>query len=260
MKNVCNNPLLLQGFRMSGSAAVVAANTVVNQKATIEQQRGNVKYLDVLSMIAPGALTNAKALVNVQTGGDDLLQNIPASMFNPEAYTKAYNLVCVDMEAGQTVNWTFDNSNNANDTNATLHLYYENPFLLDEKFLAKFDEKARGLKERVYSYAVAGGVKSGTSQKQQLPSSQGNIIGVQLFAENGAGVIADIYKAFVTVLINGEQVILNANLGLGWQGTSRPYMRFPISVPKSGTFEIQIDNGDSATQNIYGLKFFFDQE
>lgn len=260
-KTVCNkDPLLLQGFRMSKTAANVAAGQVVTGYATIQQQRGNVKYLDVMSMIAPGATGNIGSLISIDTGGNILLQNIPASMYNPNAYSKYYNLTCVDIEEGQTVNWTFDNSASANANNACMHLYYENPYLLDADFLSKFDEKARGLKERVYSFTAAAASKVQGTGKLQLPSDQGNIIGFQIFAENVAGTKADVYNAFITVLINGTQVVEDACLGIGYAETSRPYMRFPIFCEKSGTFELQVDNGDSATANRYGIKFFFDQD
>lgn len=260
-KMVCDkDPLILQGFRMSKAAANVAAGQVVTGFATIEQNRGNVKFLDVLSVIAPGGTGNIGSVVSVDTGGNNLLQNIPASMFNPGAYAKYYNLVCCDIEAGQTINWTFDNSASGNANNAFLHLYYENPYLLDDAFLAKFDQKARGLKERVYTFTATAGNKAAGSGKIQLPSDQGNIIGFQIFSENAAGTKADVYNAFITVLINGITVVEDACLGIGNPDTSRPYLRFPLFCEKSGTFELQVDNADSATANRYGIKFFFDQQ
>lgn len=257
--NICKSPLLLQGFRMSGSASNIPAGAIVKGQKVIQQQRGNAIFLDVLEMLNVGVDTNFNAAISVQTGGVDLLQTVPAPMFNPDAYVRSYNLTCVDLEAGQTVNWIYDNSASATANNAALHLYYENPLLLDKEFLSQFDDKARGLKERVYQFSAAAGARLTTSTAIQLPSDQGKIIGIQVYGFNAQATPRDCYQAFVSVQVNGETVIDNGCLGIGHPSTSRPYMRFPLSLEKSGTFEITLDNSNSGTINIFGIKFFFGQ-
>ena len=255
----CEIPLLMQGIRMSGKTANVAANTTVTNSAVVEQARGKVIYLDVMNMAGPSSVTAQDANISLQTGGVDLLRTVPLEMYSLNAYSQEYQLCTVDLEAGQKIGWTLDNSLSVDANNAMIHLYYENPFLLSKELLDQYYSKGRGLKEVVYKYKANPAVALVTSGKVQLPSDQGNIIGVQIYGDNGRkGASADdLFQARLSANINGKTIFEDVCLGYGFSKTSRPIMKFPISVEKSGTFTVSVDTTNCADPVYFGLKFFF---
>lgn len=261
--NITNPPLLLQGFAFQSVFAGVTNED--RQQFTLETNRGVVYAIDYeavnLAIFAAGQdeINWNDATITCLAGGQELLRDNPAERFgySYDIGNQAEQRVLTWINGGQVVDsiLKIDAASIATIPNiaAQFLAYYSTQEL--EEWRKGFKWKnGEGLKRRTYSVEWTNAESGTFTIEDVLPKNQGDIVGFSILNMG-----ASIYEAFVTLNVDGIELIKNVT-GLRFSRWSQRDPRvFPIPLNPGSTFKLDCLNPNtSANEGKLFLTFYFD--
>jgi len=220
---------------------------------TIEKNRGRLVALDFLLQDAPTALLNST--ITVELGGENVIEQDLVGEYYYDSFPFGRQLVNVHSSGGQTLRTKFSNNSVATVADSSILSFYENRFNTPS-WWKRFKRKNLGLKSRTYNAVVSGGFKGDPVIDDVLPVDQGDCIGLQIVC--GQLSATQLNLAFITIRIDGVVIIQRMPAIVGYLLFARPWIVFPIGIPRGATFEVECDASGTGSQIEVGVKFYFD--
>jgi len=254
-------PLLVKGFfsdqQGNGDTIPPTITTASGWANTLPQGRGNTRYIDVMKTAAkvPGVIS---PIFTVSVAGVDVLSGTTLNSKVVGAYPGSYLMAALDQPAGQTIQLNVQSG--GGNGGIIVHTYFQNgwdqPAVWDALKTAKLKTRYQD-----FFYSAGSGIKGVVSPEFTVPVSKGNVVAIQLLAEDN-NVQETSGQTTLTVSFNGIQVIENALAYLGVPECARPGLVFPFVVPGGSTFNISADTSRLAVGQSarFGVRLYFDDQ
>lgn len=229
-------PLLVKGVRLPS----VAAGATSTASGTFVTGRGKCIKLDLIN---PSIIALNETFNSLVVGGQTVLDAVPAGLF--KYYAVPVQRVQLIGEFGE--NQTFQILT-ANGSVAALQSnflqYYENPFD-NGRAVQLLNDNTLNTKQMFFSNLAAGGVDR--TETFIVPKNRGNIFAIKPFAEMAfPGAPADLENAFMTISINGVEIIEEVSV-LTFIAECTRQNFFPINIEPGSTLRFRLNNDSAAT-------------
>lgn len=268
---MANSPLLLKGYNTQpdGTAnqlpVITAARGSIN--GTFDNGRGNVVAIDLLTVaeVAGGGSGNGNAypndmlVIDLLIGGVQVLTQVSAAQFVATADPGTnWTKTPLTQPGGQTWQINWQDVGALTQYGFQMLAYYENIYDVPAVRNAIFTSR---LKRRFQDFTnrFATNIKLATSGRNTIPTSQGNVVGLQLLCtpciNNG------VEAGTATIAVDGVTIFQNVSLGFFQYNSAREQI-FPCVINGGSTFTITYEsNSVAAAEFVYvGLRLYFDDQ
>lgn len=242
-KNLASVPFIMDGLN-TPSIITLATGTTQNFNYRSQVDRGAVVGLTMVLDLEGDSPSEAfqNVDINITAGGRGILENIPASWFDPNALNQnQQKFIPLVLGGGQTLTVTVTNNSGAT-FNAVLILFHENKFLQ----LEDVNKQGLGLKREAFDLDFADGITEGTINGV-FPKNHGNIIGYTIFT--AADRSTETFNLQYDLLIDSTIVERNIPMRYNSSAAMYPFPRRPIEINPGGTWELRFRKNNGAAQS-----------
>lgn len=268
---MANSPLLLKGYntQADGTNNQLPVVTVTRGSitGTFDNGRGNVIAIDLITVaeaIGGGsgngwAYPNDMMVIDLLIGGVQVLTQVSAAQFVATSDPGTnWTRTPLEQPGGQTwqINWQ--------EVGATafyglqMLAYYVNiydvPAVRNAIFTSRLKRRFQDFTNRFQT-----NIKLATSGRFTIPSSNGNVVGLQLLCtpcvNNG------VEAGTATIAVDGVTIFENVSLAFFQYNSGREQI-FPCVINGGSTFTITYNSNSTAVaENIYvGVRLYFDDQ